>query len=111
MIVLHPCACSITPEWEFVGGQIAACDIAYCHMVKCYLMFLSHIFVSQFEPVVNGPQAERQWVPKVSRANSYLGLVNADMINVHWYVFNQINYTSAGRTEPWSTRSLQNSSS
>jgi hypothetical protein len=38
-----------------------------------------------FEPVCNGPQMERQWAPEVARSNAYLGLVNANMANVHWY--------------------------
>ena len=28
----------------------------------------------------------------MARSNAYLGLVTANMINLHWYVFNQINY-------------------
>ena len=38
------------------------------------------------------PQVERQWDPLVARSNTYLGLINGGMPNVHWYVFNGINY-------------------
>ena len=37
-----------------------------------------------FEPEMNGPQVERQWVPAIARSNAYLGLINGNMANVHW---------------------------
>eukprot|EP00947_MAST-08B_sp_MAST-8B-sp1_P000898 g898.t1 len=44
-----------------------------------------------FTPIMNGPQVERQAVPAVARSNVYLGLVGANMVHIHMYVYNQLN--------------------